>query len=556
MPYLDLHLDCPGLRISNFSIGSDTITIETQSSTATATCPGCGRDSNRVHSRYTRQVRDLPVQGKSLVIRLTASRFYCVHGDCRRRTFCERLNGWAEPHARTSGSLTESHRDIGFALGGEAGARLAEKLAMPTSPDTLLRRVKSAPDRPGPPPRFVGVDDWAIRKGHNYGTILIDLERHCVIDVLPGRDGEALKQWLSEHPQVEVIARDRWTAYAKAATEAAPQAKQVADRWHLLKNLREAVERLLARHPAEIRQAAQAENPATGSPPSHTTDRSTPPAGANDGSAPVPQAAAPLPERAQARAGRRRAREERHELVRGLHAQGRSLRQIAKQLKMSFRTVMRYVRGPVCPDWEAGRPRPSQLDDHGAFIADWIARGGRNAAELHRLLTARGCPIKYSTTCRYAGRLLGSAGRPGPRPEDLVPPAPCPPSARKLSFAFLCPAARDGASGRAVLDRMRAGVPGLGTALDLAAEFAAMIRKTVAQPLPVWLNKVDDSGARELKTFAAGLREDQAAVAAALTEPWSSGQVEGQVNRLKLIKRAGYGRAGLPLLRARVRKKG
>ena len=217
---------------------------------------------------------------------------------------------------------------------------------------------------------------------------------------------------------------------------------------------------------------------------------------------------------------------------------------------------MRYVREPVCPDWGAGRPRPSQLDAHRGFIADWIARGGRNAAELHRLLTARGCPINYSTTCRYANRLLGSAGRPGPRPDGLVPPAPSPPSARKLSFAFLCPAARDGDAGRAILHRMRDGVPGLGTALDLAAELAGMIRKTVTQPLSAWLAKVADRGAHDLKTFAAGLREDEAAVAAALSEPWSSGQVEGQVNRLKLIKRAGYGRAGLPLLRARVRRKG
>jgi hypothetical protein len=217
---------------------------------------------------------------------------------------------------------------------------------------------------------------------------------------------------------------------------------------------------------------------------------------------------------------------------------------------------MRYVREPMWPDWDVGRPRPSQLDEHRAFIADWIAQGGRNAAELHRLLTARGCPIRYSTTCRYANRLLGSAGRPGPRPEGLVPPAPCPPSARKLSFAFLCPLARDGDAGRAVLGRMSAGVPGLGTALDLAAEFAAMIRKTVTQPLSVWLTKVADCGAPDLKTFATGLREDEEAVAAALSEPWSSGQVEGQVNRLKLIKRTGYGRAGLPLLRARVRRKG
>jgi hypothetical protein len=239
--------------------------------------------------------------------------------------------------------------------------------------------------------------------------------------------------------------------------------------------------------------------------------------------------------------------------VRGLHAQGRSLRQIAKHLKMSVRTVLRYVREPVCLGWEAGRPRPSQLDGHRAFIADWIAQGGRNAAERHRLLTARGCPIRYSTTCRYANRMPGTTGQPGPRTGDLVPPAACSPSARKLSFAFLCPRARDGEAAREVLGRMRAAIPGLGPALGLGAELAAMIRKTANQPLSAWLSKVGECGAHELKT--SGLREDEAAVAAAMTEPWGSGQVEGQVNRLKLIKRAGYGRAGLPLLRARVRRK-
>jgi transposase len=330
----------------------------------------------------------------------------------------------------------------------------------------------------------------------------------------------------------------------------------VADRWHLLKNLREAVERLLSRHPAEIRQAAWAGNPAQASPRGPMADGATPPAGANDGSTPAPEAAAPLTERAQAQAARRRAREDRHQLVRRLHAQGQSLRQIAKQLKMSFRTIMRYVREPVSPDWEAGRPRPSQLDDHRAFIADWIAGGGRNAAELHRLLKAPGCPIRYSTTCRYAGRLLGSAGRPDPRPEVTVPAIPLPPSARKMSFAFLCPAARDSARCRTVLDRMRADVPGLGTELDLAAELAGTIRKTVTQPRSVWLTKEANCDGHELKTFAAGQREDEAAVAAAHVEPWSSGQVESQVNRLKLIKRAGYRSAGPPLLRARFRRKG
>jgi transposase len=558
MPCVDLHLDCPDLNVTDCSIDSNTVTVDAEIVTSTATCPDCGHDSARVHSRYRRSITDLPSHGRQLVVRLAARRFYCPRRECRRRVFCERLSGLAAPHARTSFPLAESHREIGFALGGEAGARLAEKLAMPTSPDTLLRRVKSAPDEPAPPPRYVGVDDWAIRRGHNYGTILIDLERHCVIDILPGRDGEELKKWLKDHPGVEVIARDRWTAFANAAAEGAPQAKQVADRWHLLKNLREMVERLFARHPEEIRQATEAGVP----------QPAPVPVGMDGTAAPSPLGSAPAPPaepadspaeptvREQTRTTQETARDERYRLVRELRDHGQSLRQIAGQVHLSRPTVIRYLREPQCPSAGRRGPRPSRLDEHQGFIADWVAQGGRNASELHRLLREKGCRVGYTVVRMYANRWLGSSGRPGVRRDAIPPPTPRPPSARKLSFAFLCPKARDGGTEPGVLDRLRASVPGLGKALDLAAEFAAMVRKTLAQPLPLWLSKVNESGSADLASFAAGLRADEAAVASALTEPWSSGQVEGQVNRLKLIKRTGYGRAGLPLLRARVRRKG
>jgi transposase len=146
-----------------------------------------------------------------------------------------------DAHAGTTGPLTEWHPEIGFALGGEAGARLAEKLAVPTSPDALLRRTQSAPQYCYPTLRFVGVDDWATKKGHRYGTILIDLECRQLIDLLPGRGGKALKPWVKDCPGVKQGARGRWAAYAQAAQEAAPRAKQVPDPWHLPKNLREAV---------------------------------------------------------------------------------------------------------------------------------------------------------------------------------------------------------------------------------------------------------------------------------------------------------------------------
>src|SRR5262249_11552750 len=209
----------------------------------------------RVHSRYTRTVADLPCQDQAVAIRLTARRFRCPSPTCRTAIFCERIPQLLDVHARTTTRLTDIHGLIGLALGGEPGARLAQEMDVPTSPDTLLRRVKAYQGEPLPPPRFVGVDDWAWRKGRRYGTILIDLERGRVIDILEGRDGSALNAWLKEHPGVEVITRDRWSAFAAAAHEAAPQAKQVVDRWHLLKNLREAVEGLLERVSPQVREA-------------------------------------------------------------------------------------------------------------------------------------------------------------------------------------------------------------------------------------------------------------------------------------------------------------
>ena len=216
-PLLELRPDGAPLRLDDLFLTPTAAVALLVSTAATAVCPRCGTASDRLHSRYRRTVADLPCQGRPLALRLVVRRFRCPQADCPQSIFCERLPGLLAPHARSTSRLAGAHCAIGFALGGEAGHRLAEHLAMPTSADTLLRRVKGSPDEPAPPPRYVGIDDWALRKGQRYGTIVIDLERGRVLDLLPGRDGEALKTWLKEHPGVEVITRDRWTAYAQAA---------------------------------------------------------------------------------------------------------------------------------------------------------------------------------------------------------------------------------------------------------------------------------------------------------------------------------------------------
>jgi transposase len=533
-----------GVRIQQIDLGPAAVVVTLVTAAPSAACPRCGVGSASVHSHYHRLLRDRPCLGRPLHLSVTSRKFVCARPDCPQRVFCERLPGLAGPHARTSGGLAESHRAIGMALGGEAGARLAAELSVPTSPDTILRRVKGGPDEPSPPPRYVGIDDWACRKGQSYGTILIDLERRRVIDILPGRDGEALKKWLAANPQVEVITRDRWPAYIEAATAAAPQAKQVADRFHLLRNVREAVEKLLSRHGPAIR-AAGAE---VDTPPAEAD-----PAGHGNAS---PAAAPPEPpsESEKRRAEKRRRREERFRQVKELTAQGHSCRSVARRLGMGVKAVLRYRRLDRCPDWNPGRLPPTQLDPFAAFIADWVAAGNRNSADLYRLLKSCDYRGGYDAVRRYLNRLIGSSGRPGRRGREARPRQRSAPSARKLSFRVANP--KPESRSTRVLSRLRGSHPGLHAALGLAEELMAMIRRSSTTTLREWAAKAEASGEADLKNLAASLLQDAAAVEAAMTESWSNGQVEGQVNRLKLIKRSMFGRAGMKLLRARVRHKG
>lgn len=551
----DLLPHLPGLRVGDIAVTPDTVVVRAATTSACESCPRCGVPSARVRSRYTRTLADRPLAGRPLRYHLTVRRFTCRTHDCPRVVFAEPLAGLASSPARTTNDLTDAHTAIAFAAGGEGGSRLAHALAMPSSPATLLRRIRAARTDPGPPPRYVGVDEWACKKGQNYGTILIDLERGTVIDLLPGRDGVALADWLRNNPQVEVITRDRWAAYAAAATEAAPQAKQVADRWHLRKNLRAAVENVIARFSPEIRVAA---SPAP-APPDPPAAVPTPIPTASP-VRPEPTAAEPAPpsEPLSAREAKRQARRDRHRRVRTLRDQGPSIRDIARHLGMSPETVLRAWRQPDRPHGNRGRRGPTARDPHRTDIEAWIAGGGTNTAELYRSLRAKGCRASYDAVRRYANRRLGSSGRPGRRSPSAPRPTPAPeiPSARKLSFRFVCPKTTEESAGPSFLERVRGRVPGLDVALTLAGEFADMIRKTVGTPLADWIARATASGVPELVSFAVGLRAGEAAVSAALTRNWSNGPVEGQVNRPKAIKRSMYGRAGLDLLRARVRHKG
>jgi len=210
--------------------------------------------ADRVHSRYQRQPHDLPVSTLNVRVCLTVRRFFCLNAACPRRTCAEQFPLLVPERAQRTGRLTHQLQLIAFALGGEAGSVLSQHLRMPTSPATLLRIIRATPDPVIPPLRVVGVDDFAFRRRHRYGTIVIDLERQQPVDLLPDRSADTLATWLKGHPDIEIITRDRSTEYARGVTAGAPQAQQIADRWHLLVNLREALERMLTRLHSELRR--------------------------------------------------------------------------------------------------------------------------------------------------------------------------------------------------------------------------------------------------------------------------------------------------------------
>ena len=531
----------------------DLVTISIVMAAPTAPCPGCGNDARRVHSRYTRRLADLPCFGVPVRLELTVRRFLCPSPECPRRIFAERLPGFAAKHARTTDRLRRSHEAIGYSLGGEAGSRLAALIAMPTSPDTLLRRVKRLEDVPGPPPRVVGIDDWAWRKGHRYGTIVVDLERSDVIDLLPDRDADTVAAWLKAHPGIEVVSRDRASAYAQAATKGASGAAQVADRWHLLKNLREAVERLFERHSAVVAEAVKSVSPSPE--PAIAAAAPTPAApGQEVGPSPAepPAGTTPGSPRRHAQRSRRDRRVERFEQVRERHRQGHSARRIAQELGLSRCTVRRYLRIDACPDWGPGRCRSSRLDEHRDWIDARVAEGNENAVDLHRRLAERGYRGSYGSVRRYVTKRLGAAGRTRARVNAATPPTPPPPSPKRLSFEWLRRVEDREPEQQARLDAIRGRSADVALGLDLADEFAGLIRARPGGDLAGWLVRGESSACPELRQFAVGVRADEAAVRGAVSERWSNGPVEGHVNRLKAIKRQMYGRAGFMLLRARV----
>ncbi len=414
---------------------------------------------------------------------------------------------------------------------------------MNTSPGTLLRRVRNTTLSPPPTPRVLGVDDWALRRGQRYGTILCDLERRRPIELLPERSAESLQSWLQEHPGVEIISRDRADDYVKGSTAGAPQAVQVADRWHLLKNAREALTHVAHRHHASLQQAAKA---AAAAWEAQRPDALPPPV-----SEPLPELArlTHVQERSQQRRQRRR---ECYEQVLELYRQNVSLREIARRLKLDRGTVRRYVAAGSFPE-HASPVRKRRVDPFLDYLQRRWEEGCQNAVQLTKELRARG----FKGSC-YLVRRCVAPWRTGPangrsvRSSERLSRLTNRPSATRIAWLLLKPEGEREAEEQMLVTELIQHCPELAAAAELTREFFAMVRQRRACDWEAWSHRArEPSAPAELRRFAEGLKAEEASITAALELPWSNGPVEGQINRLKTLKRQMYGRAKFDLLRQR-----
>lgn len=501
-----------GLVIEKVENVRSQLQITARSLSRTSICPGCDRPSARVHSRYHRTLADLPAHGRPVRISLVARRFRCATSRCRTRIFVERFRAdVAATFARRTARLDSIVHHLGLALGGRPAASLARRLLMPVSKDTLLRTVRRRFDKTQVKPTIVGIDDWAWKRGQRYGTIVCDLERRRVIDLLPDRSVSTVEAWLKKRPEITIIARDRGGGYRHAAARALPHARQVADRWHLMENASQAFLDAVRKSMRAIRHALQRAEPDP-----HLLTRA---------------------ERLQYEGFKRRQNAD--DMIRTLLLKGTSIKAIVRATGYARKTVRQVARGGRS---DIFRTRIGSLDPWLVTLdAEWHG-GCHNGAELWRRLKGRGFQGGLRVVTEWATRRRRDEAAPGRGPRAV-------PSARVV--ARLMTAARDqlSISEARLVTMIEDAVPALVSVRNLAERFHRMIRQQTDCDLATWIEEARET---PFRSFANGLSDDWDAVRAAITDPWSNGQTEGQITKLKLVKRQMYGRAKLDLLRARL----
>lgn len=537
-----LHLNSYELLLSEHQLTLNLTSTQTQ-----AACPICGQSSHRVHSRYERTLADLPCVAFNLTLIVQVCKFFCPNPNCRRRIFTERLPEVAAPWARKTSRLVQQLQSIGLALGGAAGARLGDRLCYAVCGSTLLNQIAKLKLPEFETPTVLGVDDFAFRKGHNYGTILVDLDTHQPIALLADRKAETLTEWLQTHPGVEVLSRDRSRAYKSAMTEGAPEAVQVADRFHLVQNLSEMLEKAFASYRAELKAAEQSQHQAAATEAFEET---------------VLAIAKPTAtKQSQQRIRQNQQRKiEQQKTIKALRAEGWTQTATARKVGVSRKTVERYSTLPDFPELPARRPTfgRSILDPYKQQLLEWWNEGIREPSILIKLLEPYGFEGSLRTLQRYISGLREAQGLPPVRikvhqtlPKVVDPQMP-PFTPRQAAYLVVLKPENRLAEETDLLEQLVEQHEDLARLVELADEFLELLRQRKADAFDSWLMKAVGCAIKPLQTFAQGLFDDYAAVKASMMSEVSNGPVEGLNNKLKMLKRQMYGRASLGLLEKRL----
>ncbi|WAM19537.1 ISL3 family transposase (plasmid) [Rhodococcus sp. JS3073] len=520
-----------GVAIDSIDVAGGGVSIRASALSVSASCPACGDTSDRVHSRYERTVADTAIGNRPSRLVLRVRRFLCLTADCERRTFAEQIDGVTTRYARRTPLLRGTLERIGLALAGRAGARLATALGVHVGRSTLLRLVRALPDPPAATVEVLGVDDFALRRRHRYGTVLIDMATHRPVDVLADRKADTFADWLTAHPGTTVVCRDRAGAYAEGARTGAPDAIEVADRWHLWHNLAEAVEKTVAAHYGCLRANAAVD-------PEPIIERTA----AEDLRRAAEQAHTARREQSVLVARTKR----RYEAVAALKAQGKGIKPIQRELGLAKETVRRYYRAGSIDELLA-TPRAGRrtvLDEFTEHLHERWNDGCTTALTLFDEIRALGYRGSYATVRDYLRpfRNVGAA-----------PPAtPKIPKVRTVTSWMLHHPDNLTDDEQLGLKQVLASCQHLETTAAHVTSFAEMLTGRHGDRLGSWMAAAASDDLPHLHRFVRGIERDHAAVLNGLTLPYNSGAVEGNVNRIRMLKRQMYGRAGFDLLRKRI----
>ncbi len=522
--------DIPDVLIEQVEV-ADEITLTLRTASPTACCPSCGTRSSRVQSRYRRTLHDLPASGRAVTLVIQVRRFFCPKRTCPRKIFAEQLPELCRPHAQRTKRLQKALYQLGLAVGGQAGAEVGSQQGLSGSRDTILRLVRRAELPTAVPPKKVGVDDWAWKRGHRYGTLLCDLERAIAIDLLPDRSVETVAAWFVAHPSIELISRDGSSEYAAAALKGAPQAIQVSDKWHLVKNLAKALQVLLTHHFTVQRKQKMQE------------------VGRKKESAFSPDRERKLsPQQARIQNVHREDRLARYEQVIALAKQGLSQELIARRVGVGHSTVSRWLRALTFPERKP-REQASQLDPYRSYVQKRQSQGYHHLMGIYRELQARGYQGSYAT---LHAQFAQSSAQTRTQQALSSPLTPALPSARQATWLFVRRPEELTTQEKELVQKLRQLHAEVELAYLLVQQFVQMVRMRTGERLDAWLSAVASSALTDLQSFADSVSEDKEAVFAGLTRDESNGPTEGHITRLKLIKRSMYGRAQFDLLRLRV----